>query len=98
MAQGTRSKEEIQADIAAARQRLGTNVEGLITQAHPRAVAARSLYDVKALVAAEVQSVKDQFIDEAGSPRTARIAALAVAAVGTVALLVVLRSASRRRR
>ena len=98
MAQGTRSKEEIQAEIAAARQRLGTNVEGLITQAHPKAVAARSLYDIKALVAAEVQSVKDQFVDESGAPRTTRIAALAVAAVGTVALLVVLRGAARGRR
>ncbi|MFV0406046.1 MAG: DUF3618 domain-containing protein [Propioniciclava sp.] len=98
MAQGTRSNEEIHAEMAAARERLGSNLEGLITQVHPKAVAARTVHDVKALVAAEVSGVKAQFIDEAGSVQIGRVAALAVAAVGTVALLVVLRSTARRGR
>ncbi|MFV0452842.1 MAG: DUF3618 domain-containing protein [Propioniciclava sp.] len=97
MAQGTRNREEIEAEIAAARQRLSTNVEGLITQAHPKAVAARTMYDAKTLLAAEVQGVKEQFFEPSGAPRTTRIAALAAMAVGTVALLVLLRGAARRR-
>lgn len=98
MADGTRSKAEIQAEIAAARQRLGTNVEGLITQVHPKAVAARSLHDAKELAAAEVASVKSQFVDESGALRTGRVVALAAAAVGTVAVLVLLRGIARRKK
>ena len=96
MAQGTRSKEQIQADIAAARERLASNVEGLITQAHPKAVAARTVQDAKAFAAGEFQAAKGQFVHSDGTPRADRLAALAVAAVGAVAFLVVLRGLARR--
>ncbi|HBO53849.1 MAG TPA: DUF3618 domain-containing protein [Janibacter terrae] len=96
MAQGTRSKEQIQADIAAARERLASNVEGLITQAHPKAVGARTVQDAKAFAAGEFEAAKAQFVHVDGSPRVDRIAALAVAAVGAVALLLVLRGLGRR--
>ena len=93
----TRSKEQIQADIAAARARLASNVEGLITQAHPKAVAARTVQDAKGFAASEFQAAKAQFVAVDGTPRTTRLAALGVAVLGTVALLVVVRSLARGR-
>ncbi len=95
MAEGTRSKEQIQAEIAAARARLASNVEGLITQAHPKAVAARTVQDAKAFAAGEFQAAKAQFVAVDGTPRTARLAALAVAVIGGVAFLMVARSIAR---
>ena len=95
MAQGTRSKEQIQAEIAAARARLASNVEGLITQAHPKAVAARTVQDAKAFAAGEFQAAKAQFVAVDGTPRTTRLAALAVAVIGGVAFLMVARSIAR---
>ncbi|MBB1502261.1 DUF3618 domain-containing protein [Propioniciclava sp. MC1683] len=95
MAEGTRSKEQIQAEIAAARARLASNVEGLITQAHPKAVAARTVQDAKAFAAGEFQAAKAQFVAVDGTPRTTRLAALAVAVLGGVAFLIVARSIAR---
>lgn len=97
MASGTRSKEQIQAEIAAARARLASNVEGLITQAHPKAVAARTVQDAKAFAVGEFQAAKAQFVSIDGSVRTSRLAALGVAVVGSIALLVVVRSLARGR-
>ena len=95
MAEGTRSKEQIQAEIAAARARLASNVEGLITQAHPKAVAARTVQDAKAFAAGEFQAAKAQFVAVDGTPRTTRLAALAGAVLGGVAFLMVARSIAR---
>lgn len=97
VADGTRSKEQIQAEIAAARARLASNVEGLITQAHPKAVAARTVQDAKAFAAGEFQAAKAQFVAVDGSPRSTRLAALGVAVAGTIAFLVVVRSLARGR-
>lgn len=91
-----RTTEDIRAEIAAARSRLASNIEGLITQTHPKAVAARTVQDAKALAAAEIDAVRAQFVDAAGTPRYTRIGALAVAIVGSVAFLVVVRSIARR--
>lgn len=90
-----RTKEEIQAEMAAARARLSSNIEGLITQTHPRAVTARTVQDAKGLLNAEVQAAKAQFVDPAGEPRYGRIAALGVAIAASVAFLVVVRSIAR---
>lgn len=92
----TRSKEQIQAEIAAARARLASNVEGLITQTHPKAVAARTVQDAKSFAAGEFAAAKAQFVSSDGSPRATRIASLAVAAIGAVAFLVVVRGLARR--
>lgn len=87
--------EEIRAEIAAARSRLSSNIEGLITQAHPKAVAARTVQDAKTLAAAEIDGVKAQFVDASGTPHYVRIGALAAAIIGSVAFLIVVRSIAR---
>ena len=92
----TRSKEQIQAEIAEARARLASNVEGLITQSHPKAIAARTVQDAKAFAAGEFEAAKSQFVGVDGSASTTRIAALAVAALGAVAFLYVVRGLARR--
>lgn len=95
MAEGTRTKEQIQAEIAAARARLASNVEGLITQTHPKAVATKSVRDAKRFAAGEFRTAKAQFVAADGSPKTERIVPLAAAVVGTIALLVVVRNLAR---
>lgn len=95
MAEGTRTKEQIQADIAAARARLASNVEGLITQTHPKAIVARSVQDAKQFAAGEFEAAKAQFVGVDGAPRTTRLVALAAAVAGSIAFLVVVRSLAR---
>ena len=87
-----RSKEQIEAEIAAARQRLASNVEGLITQAHPRAIALRGIADAKGFFQQEATSAKAQFVASDGSLKTERVAYLAAAVVGTMALIAILPS------
>ncbi|MGO4956074.1 DUF3618 domain-containing protein [Luteococcus sp. Sow4_B9] len=85
----TRSAQQIRADIAAARARMGANVEGLVNEVHPKAVKQRSVDEAKAFVMTEVDAAKSQVKDEDGW-RTDRLT-LAGAAAGAalVALLTV---------
>jgi hypothetical protein len=82
----SRSVDQIEADIAAARQRLAGTVDELHTRTAPREIARR-----------QVQSVRTRFTEatrtESGDLRTERIAALAAAAVALIGLGVL-----RRRR
>lgn len=92
-----RSTEEIQAEIAAARQRLASNIEGLITQAHPRAILVRGLADAKGFFQQEASSAKAQFVATDGSVKTERVAYLAAAVVGSIALLAILKSLTSKK-
>ena len=96
MAEGTRTIEQIKADNAMRRARVASNIEGLITQAHPKAVVTRTVYEAKTFAAGEFKAAKAQFVATDGSPKVDRLAALAVAVVGTIAFLVVVRSIARR--
>ena len=81
-----RSVDQIEADIAAARQRLAGTVDELHTRTAPQEIARR-----------QVESAKVKFTEatrtESGDLRTERIAALAAAAVALIGL-----GAIRRRR
>ena len=82
----SRSVEQIEADIAAARERLAGTVDELHTRTAPQEIARR-----------QVESAKAKFTEATRTPtgelRTERIAALAAAAVALLGLGVV-----RRRR
>lgn len=113
-----RSKEQIEAEIAAARQRLASNVEGLITQAHPRAIVVRGIADAQGFLREEASSAQKflregastaqgflsqgataaraQFGAADGGVKAERMAYLAAAVVGTIALIAVLRSFATR--
>ena len=85
-AERSKSVDEIEADIAAARERLAGTVDELHTRTAPHEIARR-----------QVESAKTKFTEathtEAGDLRTERIAALAAAAVALIGL-----GAVRRRR
>jgi hypothetical protein len=78
-AEGNRSVEQIEADIAAARQRLAGTVDELHTRTAPQEIARR-----------QVASLRTRFTEatrtESGDLRTDRIAALAAASVALIGL------------
>jgi Protein of unknown function (DUF3618) len=92
----TRTKSEIEAEMAAARSSLAANIEDFILAVHPQAVKTRAVNDAKDFAAGELNSVRSQFVDEFGNYKWDRIAYLAAAVVGTVAFLGVVKSIFRR--
>ena len=74
-----RSVEQIEAEIAAARERLATTVDELHTRTAPKEIARRQAESLKAKFTEATQT-------ESGDPRTERIAALAAAAVALIGL------------
>jgi hypothetical protein len=66
------------------RERLADTVDELVERAHPKAIAARSLGNLKA-----------KFVDETGSPRMEKIVPLVAGAAVAVAALVVVRRLAR---
>lgn len=91
-----RSKAQIEADLAATRARLSTNLEDLIEQVHPKAVKQREIANVKSLVRSEVNNVKANFKTETGDWRLDRLAMIAGSVVGAVVVVVVLRTIVQR--
>jgi anti-sigma factor RsiW len=81
-----RTAEQIEADIAAARARLASTVDELVDRAHPKNVAKR-----------QVERAKAQVFDERGQLRTQKIVAVGGAAVGVVAVLLLIRRLVGRR-
>ena len=81
-----KSVDQIEADIAAARERLAGTVDELHTRTAPQEIARR-----------QVESLREKFTEATRTPtgelRTERVAALAAAAVALIGL-----GAARRRR
>ncbi|MBK9696039.1 MAG: DUF3618 domain-containing protein [Propionibacteriaceae bacterium] len=92
----TRTKAQIEADIAAARSRLAANIESLFLQVHPRAIAARTVADARSLATERAQAVKAHFVTTDGALKTEQVALLAAAVAGAVAFLAVVRSIVHR--
>ena len=91
----TRTKAEIEAEIAAARDRLAINVEGLINQVHPRAVVQRSIDDARSFAAGEFAQAKAQVVDQQGNLRLERVGLLVGAVVGAITFVLLARSILR---
>ncbi|GAA1582420.1 MULTISPECIES: DUF3618 domain-containing protein [Kribbella] len=81
-----RTAEQIEADIAATRERLASTVDELVDRASPKAVLER-----------QVEQAKSQVFDENGQLRTQKIVAVAGAVVGVVGVLLVIRRLVGRR-
>ena len=81
-----RTAEQIEADIAATRERLASTVDELVDRASPKAVLER-----------QVEQAKSQVFDEQGQLRTQKIVAVAGAVVGVVGVLLVIRRLVGRR-
>ena len=91
----TRSKQDIEAEIAAARARLADNVAGLINQVHPKAVVQRGIDDARGFAAAEFANVRSQVMDDRGQVRTERVMLIGGAIAGVVTFLVLVRKIIR---
>jgi hypothetical protein len=87
-----RTREDIEADIDAARQRLAGNVESLINQVHPKAIVANTVADARAFAEGSFEQAKAQVVDEHGFVRTGRVALLAAAVGGAITFVLVVRS------
>lgn len=97
MTEAVRTREEIEAEIDAARQRLAASVEGLIGQVHPKAIVANTVADARAFAEGTYQQARAQVVDDRGRLRTDRVALLAAAAGGAVTFVMIVRSILRGR-
>lgn len=97
MAEAVRTREEIEAEIDAARRRLAASVEGLIGQVHPKAIVANTVADARAFAEGSLAQARAQVVDAAGRLRTDRVALLAAAAAGAVTFVLIVRSILRGR-
>ncbi len=97
MTQATRTREEIEAEIDAARQRLAASVEGLINQVHPKAIVANTVADARQFAQGTFEQARSQVVDERGNLRTERVALLATAVGGAVTFALIVRSILRGR-
>lgn len=86
-ANGARTPEQIDADLAATRERLAATIDSLVDRAHPVALARRGADGAKGWV-----------VDESGALRTERIVKIAAGVTGTVLTLALLRKVVRRRK
>ena len=91
MADTTRSKQDIEAEIAAARARLADNVADLVNQMHPKAIVQRGIDDARGFAAAEFENAKAQVIDDRGNVRTDRVLLIGGAVAGVVTFVLLVR-------
>lgn len=94
-----RSAQQIKADIAAARARMSANVEGLVTEVHPKAVKQRTVDDAKAFVMNEVDYAKTQAkatVKDEDGWRTDRITLGSGAAAAALVALLTMRAIVRK--
>jgi hypothetical protein len=96
--QRTRNAAQIEADLAATRDRLTASVQALIDQVHPNRIKQRQIDNVKRLASAELDNAKSLIFNARGDLRTDRVAALAGAAAGLVTFLIIIRKIVRRGR
>ena len=96
--QRKRSAPQIEADLAATRDRLKAAVETLIDQVHPNRIKQRSVGQVKQLVNAEFENAKSKVFNARGDLRTDRLAVIGAAVAGFVTFLLIIRALVRRMR
>ncbi len=96
MAEDTRSKAEIEAELEAARDRLANNIASLVNQVHPRAIAHRAVADVRGAASQQLDDLKAQFVEPDGRLKVQRVALVGAAAAGALAFFAVVRSIVRR--
>lgn len=96
MAEDTRTRAEIEAELEAARDRLAHNIAGLVNQVHPRAIAHRAAADVRGAATQQLNDVKAQFVEPDGRLNVQRLALVGAAVAGALAFFAVIRSITRR--
>lgn len=90
-----RTRAQIEADLAASRDRLASSIEQLIDQVHPQRVKERQIASAKTLAKAEIDNMRSQVFYPNGELRTARLAAVGGAVAGLVTFVLVVRKIVR---
>jgi hypothetical protein len=93
-----RDQDQIEADLAATRDRLTSSLESLIDQVHPQRIKQREIAGARRFLDTELENAKSLVYNARGDLRTDRLAVAGGAAAGLVTLLVVLRAVIRHRR
>ncbi|MBP8918992.1 MAG: DUF3618 domain-containing protein [Micropruina sp.] len=94
-----RSKQDIEAEIDAARDRLASNVAGLINEVHPKVVVQRGIDDTREFTAKQYANAKAQVIDpHTGELRTDRVLLIGGAVAGIVTFVLLVRTIAARLR
>jgi hypothetical protein len=96
--QRQRNAAQIEADLAAARDRITGSVGSLIDQVHPNRIKQRLVGGAKQLANAELEDAKSKLFNARGDLRKDRLATVGGAVAGVVAFLLIIRSLVRRRR
>ena len=97
MANNGRSIDEIRADLAANRAKLGDATAEAIESIKPRNIAKKGVDEVKTFASAEIGAAKAQFLDDEGSLRTDRLMMIGGAVLGLVAVFVTLNVLANKR-
>lgn len=58
-----KTKEQLQAEIAAIRSRLSGNIESLVREVHPKTIANQAVNETRDLIGAEVGALKQRVAD-----------------------------------
>lgn len=90
-----RTRAQVEADIAASREKLTSSIEELIDQVHPQRVKERQIASAKRLAHAELKYARSQLFYPDGELRSARLAAVGGAVAGFVTFVLVLRRITR---
>ena len=94
--QPTRTPEQIEADLAAARRRIAHSAEEFVDQVHPNRIKQRQIDGVKQFVGNEVDAGKALIFNARGDLRTNRVLAAASAVAGGLVFLTIVRALVRR--
>ena len=93
--QPTRTPEQIEADLAAARRRIAHSAEELVDQVHPNRIKQRQIDGVKQFVGNEVDAGKALIFNARGDLRTNRVLAAVGAVAGGLVFLTIVRALRR---
>jgi hypothetical protein len=86
-----RSRAQIEADLAATRERLAGSIEELVGEVHPKRVKQRQVAAAKSFLRDEIANAKAQIIYPNGELRSVRLAGIGGAAAGFVTFILVVR-------
>ncbi len=92
-----RTNAQIENDLANAKRRLFENLDGLVTEVHPQAVAHHVKEEAKSFAETQFEQAKEQIKDEYGW-RVDRFIVVGGAVLGVVTFLLVVRALTNRGR
>jgi hypothetical protein len=95
--QRQRNAAQIEADLAATRDRMTESVESLIDQVHPNRIKQRLVGGAKHLANAELEDAKSKLFNARGDLRKDRLAVIGGGVAGFLTFVLILRALVRRR-